>query len=70
MEQEAAKPWYLSKGFLGPLITAVLMALRNLGAIDLETEPTLAVLYTVIEFTGVAFGAYGRATARQPLKVL
>jgi hypothetical protein len=70
LERDAAKPWYLSKGFIGPLVTALLLALRNLGLIDLEDNSTLTVIYQVIEFAGVALGAYGRATATQPLKVM
>ncbi len=70
MEQETAKPWYLSKGFLGPLVTAVLLLLRNTGAVDLDTDSTLAALYQVIELAGAALGAYGRATATQPIRVL
>lgn len=61
------KPWYLSKGFIGPLVTALLLALRNLGVVDLEPETTLAIVYQVVEFGGVVVGAYGRATANRRL---
>jgi len=62
------KPWYLSKGFVGPLIAAILMLLRGLGIVDLDDQTTLTVVYQVIEFVGVAVGAYGRATATKKIR--
>jgi hypothetical protein len=70
MQDEELKPWYLSKGFVGPLVTAVLMALRNFGIIDLDSDATLAAFYQMVEFGGVVIGAYGRATATRQLRVL
>lgn len=70
MLDEDAKPWYLSKGFLGPLVTALLMALSRSGVIDLEPQSIADTVYQVVEFTGVLLGAYGRAAARQPLRLL
>ena len=33
-----SKPWYLSKGFVGPLVTAMLFALRSLGIADIDPD--------------------------------
>lgn len=70
MQEEEAKPWYLSKGFLGPLVTALLMALSGFGVIELEPQSVSAAVYQVLELAGVLVGAYGRAAARQPLRML
>jgi hypothetical protein len=64
---ECGKPWYLSKGFLGPLVTAILFALRSLGIVDVDTNKALGVLYQVIEFVGLVIGMVGRALARDKL---
>ncbi len=61
------KPWYLSKGFLGPLATAILFALRSLGIVDLDTDTVLGVLYQVAEFAGIVAGMVGRALAKDRL---
>lgn len=66
---EDAKPWYLSKGFIAPLVTAVLMALRQFGVVDLADDQTLSTIYSVIEFAGVALGGYGRVAATQKLSL-
>ncbi|MCP5364675.1 MAG: hypothetical protein H6905_05525 [Hyphomicrobiales bacterium] len=68
MQISDQKPWYLSKGFVGPLVTAILMLFRGLGVIDLDDQSTLTVVYQVIEFAGVALGAYGRATATKTIR--
>jgi hypothetical protein len=64
---QPTKPWYLSKGFLGPLTTAVLFSLRNLGIADIDTETMLGILYQGTEFAGIVVGMVGRATARTRL---
>lgn len=61
---ENAKPWYLSKGFIGPLVTAILFALRSLGIIDLDPQTVLGMLYQAAEFSGVIIGMVGRALAK------
>ena len=61
------KPWYLSTGFLGPLATAILFALRSLGIVDLDTETVLGVLYQAAEFAGIITGMVGRALAKDRL---
>ena len=61
------KPWYLSKGFLGLLATAILFALRSLGIVDLDTDTVLGVLYQVAEFAGIVAGMVGRALAKDRL---
>jgi hypothetical protein len=66
---DESKPWFLSKGFLGPAVTAILIALRYLGIVDLDENSTLEVVYHVAEFVGAALGAFGRATATKKLRV-
>ncbi len=70
MLEEEAKPWYVSKGFLGPLVTALLMALSGSGVIELEAQSVPAAVFQVLELAGVLLGAYGRAAARQPLRLM
>jgi hypothetical protein len=64
---ENGKPWYLSKGFIGPLVTAILFGLRSLGIADVDTETVLGVLYHAAEFAGLITGMVGRALARDRL---
>lgn len=58
-----SKPWYLSKGFVGPLVTAVLFALRSLGIADIDPQTALGFLYQGAEFAGIIAGMVGRAMA-------
>lgn len=58
-----SKPWYLSKGFVGPLVTAVLFSLRSLGIADIDPETALGFLYQGAEFAGILVGMAGRAMA-------
>lgn len=64
---ESSKPWYFSKGFLGPLVTAILISLRNLGVCDLDTDTTLGVIYDGIELLGAVFGITGRVCAKKKI---
>ena len=61
------KPWYLSKGFIGPLVTAILFALRSLGIVDVDADTVLGVLYQGAEFAGIITGMVGRALAKDRL---
>lgn len=61
------KPWYLSKGFVGPLVTAILFALRSTGVADIDAGSALGVVYQSAEFVGIIFGMAGRALARTRL---
>jgi hypothetical protein len=63
------KPWYLSKGFVGPLVSAILFSLRNLGVVDLDDQTVLSVVYQSGEFTGIIFGMAGRAMASKRLSL-
>lgn len=65
-----SKPWYLSKGFVGPLVTAVLFSLRSLGIADIEPETAIGFLYQGAEFAGIIAGMIGRATATTRLTVV
>jgi len=74
IDQEArmnqqSKPWYLSKGFVGPLVTAVLFSLRNLGIADIDTDTALGILYQGAEFAGIIAGMAGRAMAQKSLSL-
>jgi hypothetical protein len=65
--KENGKPWYLSKGFVGPLVTSILFGLRSLGIVDVDTDTALGLLYQVVEFVGLITGMVGRALARDKL---
>lgn len=65
--KEESKPWYLSKGFVAPLVTAVLFSLRSLGIVDINTDTALGVIYQAAEFGGIVTGMAGRAVARKKL---
>jgi hypothetical protein len=62
-----SKPWYLSKGFVGPLVTAILFSLRNLGIADFDSDTVLGILYQSAEFVGIIAGMVGRAIAQKKL---
>ncbi|MBK8174234.1 MAG: hypothetical protein IPK66_02775 [Rhodospirillales bacterium] len=64
---ENSKPWYLSKGFVGPLVTAILFSLRNLGIVDVDADTALGVIYQFAEFSGVITAMAGRALAQKRL---
>lgn len=64
---QQTKPWYLSKGFVGPLVTAILFLLRNLGIADFDNETVLGILYQSAEFAGIIAGMVGRAIAQKKL---
>ncbi|MFO1118884.1 MAG: hypothetical protein U1E38_01715 [Rhodospirillales bacterium] len=65
-----SKPWYLSKGFVGPLVTAVLFALRSLGIADIDPQTVLGCLYQGAEFGGIIAGMVGRAMATTRLTLV
>jgi hypothetical protein len=64
---EETKPWYRSMGFLGPLVAAVLYALRSLGVIDVDDQLIIKVACQGTEFAGIMLGLVGRALARTRL---
>lgn len=64
---QQSKPWYLSKGFVGPMVTAVLFSLRSLGIADVDTDTVLGILYQGAEFAGIVAGMAGRAMAEKRL---
>jgi hypothetical protein len=64
---ENGKAWYLSKGFIGPLVTSILFGLRSLGIVDVDTDTTLGLVYQIVEFVGLITGMVGRALARDKL---
>lgn len=66
---QQTKPWYLSKGFVGPLVTAVLFSLRSLGIADIDTDTALGILYQGAEFAGILAGMAGRVMAQKSLSL-
>jgi hypothetical protein len=66
---DGRKPWYLSKGFVGPLVSAILFSLRNLGIVDLDDQTVLSIVYQSGEFVGIIFGMAGRAMAKKRLSL-
>lgn len=66
---QQTKPWYLSKGFVGPLVTAVLFSLRSLGIADIDTDTALGILYQGAEFAGILAGMAGRVMAQKNLSL-
>lgn len=58
-----SKPWYLSKGFVGPLVTAILFSLRSLDIADIDPATAIGFLYQGAEFAGILAGMIGRAVA-------
>ena len=61
------KPWYLSKGFVGPLVSAILFSLRSLGIVDLDDQTVLSVIYQASEFIGIIVGMVGQGDGPQRL---
>lgn len=64
---EDCKPWYLSKGLLGPLASLLLVLLRSLGFIDVDADQVDRLLYALAEVTGLVVGLIGRARATRRL---
>lgn len=66
---QQTKPWYLSKGFVGPLVTALLFSLRNLGIADIDTDTALGIIYQGAELAGIIAGMAGRVMAKKSLSL-
>ncbi|MBL8659857.1 MAG: hypothetical protein JNM75_08895 [Rhodospirillales bacterium] len=61
------KPWFLSKGFVGPLIAVVAIALENMDIIALDSNSVSDIVFQMIALAGAAFGMIGRAVADKRL---
>jgi hypothetical protein len=61
------KPWFLSKGFVGPLITVVAIALDQLNVVKLDADSMSGIVFQFIALLGAALGMIGRALADKRL---
>lgn len=61
------KPWFLSKGFVGPLIAVIAIALENMDIITLDSNNISDIVFQIIALFGAAFGMVGRAVADKRL---
>ncbi len=57
------KPWFLSKGFVGPLVTVVALILENLGIMKIDPDGMSDIILQVVALLGAAVGMVGRAMA-------
>jgi len=57
------KPWYLSKGFVGPLVTVIALILENLGIMKIDPSGMSDIILKTIALLGAAVGMVGRAVA-------
>lgn len=62
-----SKPWFLSKGFIGPLIAVVAIVLENLGVVSLDSDHVSELVFQFIALVGAALGMIGRAVADKRL---
>ncbi len=61
------KPWFLSKGFVGPLVAVIAIALENMNIISLDANSVSDILFQMIALGGAALGMVGRAMADKRL---
>jgi len=57
------KPWFLSKGFVGPLVTVIALILENLGIMKIDPSGMSDIILQTIALLGAAVGMVGRAVA-------
>jgi hypothetical protein len=57
------KPWFLSKGFVGPLVTVIALILENLGIMRIDPDGMSDIILQVTALLGAAVGMVGRAMA-------
>lgn len=68
------KPWYLSKGVLGPLVTVLALAAGLFGIkIDEATQALIVdqatgAITAAVALIGALVGIYGRVTATSQIK--
>lgn len=68
------KPWYLSKGILGPLVTVLALIAGAFGVkIDPATQGLIVdqvsgAITAVVALVGALVGIYGRITATTTIK--
>lgn len=61
------KPWFLSKGFVGPLVAVIAIALENMNIISLDANSISEMVFQMIALVGAALGMVGRAMADKRL---
>lgn len=61
------KPWFLSKGFIGPLVTVIVIVLQELNILSLDPDSTTQVIFQLLAVMGAAVGMVGRAVADKRL---
>lgn len=64
------KPWFLSKGFIGPLIAVIAIVLENLGIMSIDSDSASEIIFQLIALVGAATGMLGRAVADKRLTKL
>jgi len=57
------KPWFLSKGFVGPLVTVIALVLENLGIMKIDPSGMSDIILQIVALLGAAVGMVGRAMA-------
>ena len=65
------KPWYLSKGILGPLAAMIAEMIRTFGekvGIDVDTNQIMDALLQIVVLAGIIVGIIGRWRAPGPIK--
>ena len=62
-----SKPWFLSKGFIGPLVTVIVLALQGLDVVSLDPESASETVLQLLAVAGAAVGMVGRALADKRL---
>lgn len=73
MDATETKPWYLSKGILGPIVTVIALAASLLGyQIDAATQAVVVDQVVLAITTGTAVvgaivGAWGRVVATKKI---
>jgi hypothetical protein len=60
---DSCKPWYLSKGLLGPAASMILVLLRSSGYVEVDEDQVSRILYAMAELGGLMIGMVGRALA-------
>lgn len=61
------KPWFFSKGFVGPLVTIIVIGLQQLDMLHLDPDGATQVVFQLIAAAGAAVGMIGRAMADKRL---
>ncbi len=57
------KPWFRSKGFVGPLVTVIALILENLGIMKIDPSGMSDIILQIVALLGAAVGMVGRAMA-------